>query len=63
MAKKKKKDISKITQEDVHNINVSANREEQKKAGFFDGRFKTRSEESNKVYTRNKKHPKQDDND
>ena len=58
----KKKDISKITKEDVHKINVSANRETQKQAGFFDGRFKTRSEESKKTYKRKKKHPKKDDN-
>ena len=58
----KKKDISKITKEDVHRINVSVNRESQKQAGVFDGRFNTRSEESKKTYTRTKKHSKEDDN-
>jgi len=53
---KKKKIKTKITKQDMHNIKMGHVRQDQKDAGFFDGRFRSRSEESNKKYTRKKKH-------
>lgn len=60
---KKRKNKSKITQEDINRIEKSKVREDQKEQGFFDGRFRTRSEESKKAYKRKPKHPKRDDYD
>ena len=45
-----------ITKEDLRKIESSAVREEQKRQGFFDGRFVARTEESKKKYTRKAKH-------
>ncbi len=39
---KKKKNKKKITREDLHKIELAAQRKEQVKQGFFDGRFKTK---------------------
>jgi len=38
--KKKRKNKKKISKEDIYDISVSINREEQKKDGFFDGRYR-----------------------
>lgn len=57
MAKKAK---TKITKEQMHLIKVGAVREAQKRAGFFDGRFVSRSEESKKKYKRTRKHKNRD---
>lgn len=40
----------------IHKINQGVVREYQKKQGFFDGRFVSRSETSKKVYNRKQKH-------
>jgi hypothetical protein len=45
-----------ITKEELRKIESSAVREEQKRQGFFDGRFVSRTEESKKKYTRKSKH-------
>jgi len=45
-----------ITKEDLRKIESSAVREEQKRQGFFDGRFVTRTEDTKKRYTRKDKH-------
>lgn len=47
---------TKITRQQLHNIKISQVREDQKTAGFFDGRFRTKSEQSKKSYTRKEKH-------
>jgi len=47
---------TRITRQDLHNIRISQVREDQKVAGFFDGRFRTKSEQSKKTYTRKAKH-------
>ena len=51
-----KKAKNKITREDLHCIRISQIREDQKLAGCFDGRFRTKSEQSKKSYTRKVKH-------
>ena len=53
MAKKVK---NKITKEDMHKIKMSAVREAQKRAGFFDGRFVSRTENDKSKYSRKRKH-------
>lgn len=53
MAKKAK---TRITREDLHSIRISQVREDQKIAGCFDGRFRTKSEQSKKSYSRKAKH-------
>jgi hypothetical protein len=45
-----------ITKEDLRKIESSVVREEQKRQGFFDGRFVSRTEESKKKYSRKEKH-------
>jgi len=40
----------------IHKINQGVVREYQKRQGFFDGRFVSRSVPSKKVYTRKQKH-------
>ena len=52
--KKRKNDL--ITKETLHKIQVTKNRKEQVKQGFFDGRFNTKSVQSKKKYERNQKH-------
>jgi stalled ribosome alternative rescue factor ArfA len=47
---------TKITRQQLHNIKISQVREDQKTAGFFDGRFRTKSEQSKKSYSRKEKH-------
>ena len=47
---------TKITREQLHTIRIGQVREDQKVAGFFDGRFRTKSEQSKKTYTRKAKH-------
>jgi hypothetical protein len=48
----------KITQQQIHGINVSGVREEQKEDGAFDGRFNTRRVDARKgAYKRKEKHP------
>lgn len=44
----------------VHQLIVGKQRENQIAQGFFDGRFVERSEESKKVYKRNSKHKKEE---
>jgi hypothetical protein len=51
MAKK-----DKITKEQLHNIEVGKVRENWKDAGFFDGRFVSRSEKDKTKYSRKTKH-------
>ena len=53
---KKNKPKNVIDKEDIHKINVSKTREDQKQAGMFDGRFRTRSEKDKTKYTRTQKH-------
>ena len=50
MEKKRKKKL------DVRQLAKEEKREDQKEAGFFDGRFVQRSEKSKKAYSRKKKH-------
>jgi hypothetical protein len=47
---------TKITREQLHNIRIGQVREDQKLAGYFDGRFRTKSEQSKKTYSRKAKH-------
>jgi stalled ribosome alternative rescue factor ArfA len=47
---------TKITRQQLHSIRISQVREDQKVAGCFDGRFRTKSEQSKKSYTRKEKH-------
>lgn len=51
---------NKITKKQLHNINISAVRQSQKEAGFFDGRFVSRTEEDKKKYSRKRKHKNKD---
>jgi hypothetical protein len=51
--KKKKNDLT--DNRIMHKILVGAVREEQVRQGIFDGRFRTRSEKSSKVYNRKKR--------
>jgi hypothetical protein len=51
--KKKKNDLT--DNRIMHKILVGAVREEQVRQGIFDGRFRTRSEKSSKVYNREKR--------
>lgn len=41
---------------DQHVMHRTVVREQQKEAGYFDGRFVTRTEPSKKTYTRKQKH-------
>lgn len=41
-----------------HQIVISALRNSQKSQGFFDGRFRTKSEPSKTLYSRKRKHKK-----
>jgi len=43
---------------DQHKAKRTQIRQDQKEAGFFDGRFVERTEKSKKSYTRKKKHKK-----
>ena len=45
-------------QQRIHKHVIGAQREHQKQAGFFDGRFVVRAETSLKVYQRHVKHRK-----
>jgi hypothetical protein len=49
MAKKREEEV-------LRNIRIGAVREEQKRQGFFDGRFVARTMDSKKKYTRKEKH-------
>ena len=42
--------------EKIKKIQLTLERENMRQQGFFDGRFKTRSVQSKKIYKRNNKH-------
>lgn len=44
----------------IHKLSLGKIREQQKASGFFDGRFRTKSERNKKKYTRKKKHKNND---
>lgn len=47
-----------ITRRDLHKVQISGLREEQKEAGAFDGRFRTKVKGGGDGYKRNQKHRK-----